>query len=54
VVARLSCLADDLPEIAELELNLVIAAEAGSRSRVPPRLLHPASRTDSARRSLLS
>ena len=30
VVARVSCLADDLPELAELELNPVVVAERGA------------------------
>jgi acyl-CoA synthetase (NDP forming) len=30
VVARVSCLADDLPEVAELELNPVVVAEQGA------------------------
>jgi acyl-CoA synthetase (NDP forming)/GNAT superfamily N-acetyltransferase len=30
VVARVSCLADDLPEVAELELNPVVVAEHGA------------------------
>jgi hypothetical protein len=30
VVARVSCLADDLPEVALLELNPVVVAEQGA------------------------
>jgi acyl-CoA synthetase (NDP forming) len=30
VIARISCLADDLPEVAELELNPVVVAERGA------------------------
>jgi hypothetical protein len=30
VIARVSCLADDLPEVAELELNPVVVAEQGA------------------------
>ena len=53
VVARLSCLADDLPQIAELELNPVIVAERGvTIASVTAVLSHPVARTDGARRSL--
>ena len=55
IVARLSCLADDLPQVAELELNPVIVAESGvAIAGVTAVLSHPAGRTDGARRSLLS
>ena len=55
IVARLSCLADDLPEVAELELNPVIAAERGvAVAGATAHLAHPAGRTDGTRRSLLS
>ncbi|MEP7193894.1 MAG: GNAT family N-acetyltransferase [Actinomycetota bacterium] len=55
VVARLSCLADDLPQIAELELNPVIVAERGvTIAAVTAVLSRPAGRTDGTRRSLLS
>jgi len=54
VVARLSCLADDLPQVAELELNPVIVAESGvSIAGVTAVLSRPAGRTDGTRRSLL-
>jgi acyl-CoA synthetase (NDP forming)/RimJ/RimL family protein N-acetyltransferase len=55
VVARLSCLADDLPQVAELELNPVIVAEHGvALAGATAVLSHPAGRADGARRSLLS
>jgi acyl-CoA synthetase (NDP forming)/RimJ/RimL family protein N-acetyltransferase len=54
VIARLSCLADDLPQVAELELNPVIVAESGvAIAGVTAVLSRPAGRTDGARRSLL-
>jgi acyl-CoA synthetase (NDP forming)/RimJ/RimL family protein N-acetyltransferase len=54
VIARLSCLADDLPEVAELELNPVLVAEHGTRIiGAAARLAQPAGRTDAGRRSLL-
>lgn len=55
IVARLSCLADDLPQVADLELNPVIVAERGvAIAGATAVLSHPAARTDGARRSLLS
>jgi len=55
VIARLSCLADDLPQVAELELNPVIVAESGvTIAGVTAVLSRPAGRTDGTRRSLLS
>ena len=55
LVARLSCLADDLPQVAELELNPVIVAESGvAIAGATAVLSRPAGRTDGARRSLLS
>ena len=55
IVARLSCLADDLPQVAELELNPVIVAESGVViAGATAFLARPVGRTDGARRSLLS
>jgi acyl-CoA synthetase (NDP forming)/RimJ/RimL family protein N-acetyltransferase len=55
IVARLSCLADDLPQLAALELNPVIVAESGVVIAGATAVLsRPAGRTDGARRSLLS
>jgi acyl-CoA synthetase (NDP forming)/RimJ/RimL family protein N-acetyltransferase len=55
VVARLSCLADDLPQVAELEMNPVIVAERGVVIAGATAVLsRPARRTDGARRSLPS
>jgi acyl-CoA synthetase (NDP forming)/RimJ/RimL family protein N-acetyltransferase len=55
VVARLSCLADDLPQVAELELKPVIVAESGVViAGATGVLARPTGRTDGARRSLLS
>jgi hypothetical protein len=55
VIARLSCLADDLPQVAELELNPVIVAESEVNIVGATAILsHPAGRTDGARRSLRS
>jgi len=55
VIARLSCLADDLPQVAELELNPVVVAERGvAIAGVTAVLSRPAGRTDGTRRSLLS
>jgi acyl-CoA synthetase (NDP forming)/GNAT superfamily N-acetyltransferase len=53
LLARVSCLADELPEVAELELNPVVVsvgglAVLGARIRVTPRV----GRADSARREL--
>jgi acyl-CoA synthetase (NDP forming)/RimJ/RimL family protein N-acetyltransferase len=54
VIARLSCLADDLPQVAALELNPVIVAENGVViAGVTAVLSRPAGRTDGTRRSLL-
>src|SRR5450631_267200 len=54
VVARLSCLADDLPQVAELELNPVIVAESGvAIAGATGVLSRPAGRADGPRRSLL-
>jgi acyl-CoA synthetase (NDP forming)/RimJ/RimL family protein N-acetyltransferase len=53
LVARLSCLADDLPEVAELELNPVVVAPAGASVRgAAVRLAPPPARTDAGRREL--
>jgi len=55
IIARLSCLADDLPQVRELELNPVIVAENGVAIAGATALLsRQAGRTDGARRSLLS
>jgi acyl-CoA synthetase (NDP forming)/RimJ/RimL family protein N-acetyltransferase len=55
IVARLSCLADDLPQISALELKPLIVAESGvAIARATAVLSRPAGRTDGARRSLLS
>jgi acyl-CoA synthetase (NDP forming)/RimJ/RimL family protein N-acetyltransferase len=55
IIARLSCLADDLPQVGELELNPVIVAENGVAIAGATALLsRQAGRTDGARRSLLS
>src|SRR5450631_97738 len=54
VIARLSCLADDLPQVAELELNPVIVAESGvAIAGATGVLSRPAARADGPRRSLL-
>ncbi len=53
VIARVSCLADEVPEVADLELNPVVVAEDGARvlaARI--RLAHPAGRTDAGRREM--
>jgi acyl-CoA synthetase (NDP forming) len=53
VLARVSVLADDLPEVAELELNPVVVSARGAAvlsSRI--RLAPPVGRTDSDRRQL--
>ena len=53
VVARVSCLADDLPEVAELELNPVLVAERGARVLDAIVRLAPVQpRADAARREL--
>lgn len=55
IIARLSCLAGDLPQVAALELNPVIVAESGvTIAGATAVLSHPAGRTNDARRSLLS
>ena len=55
LAARLSCLADDLPEVAELELNPVIVAESGlAVAGATAVLAHPAPRADGPRRTLLT
>jgi acyl-CoA synthetase (NDP forming) len=55
IVGRLSCLADDLPQVAELELRPVIVADSGVVIAGATAVLsRPAGRTDGARRSLLS
>jgi len=53
VIARVSCLADDRPEVAELELNPVLVGESGAHvlgARI--RVLPPPVRADSHRRVL--
>lgn len=53
VIARVSCLADARPEIADLELNPVVASEHGvAVLGATIRLAPPAGRTDTARREL--
>jgi acyl-CoA synthetase (NDP forming) len=53
VVARVSCLADDLPEVAELELNPVVVSEQGAHVLgAVVRLAPVAPRADAARREL--
>ena len=53
VVARVSCLADDLPEVAELELNPVVVAEQGAHVLDAVVRLSPVqARVDAARREL--
>ena len=53
VVARVSCLADDLPEVAELELNPVVVAEQGAHVLgAVVRLASPEGRPDAGRREL--
>ncbi len=53
VVARVSCLADDLPELAELELNPVVVAEQGAFVLGAVIRLSPGEgRTDGTRREL--
>ncbi len=55
LAARISCLADDLPEVAELELNPVIVAENGlAVAGGTVVLAHPAPRADGPRRNLLT
>ena len=53
VVARISCLANDRPEIAELELNPVVVSERGAAVvGATIRLAPPPGRTDAGRREL--
>src|SRR3954471_3937807 len=53
VVARVSCLADDLPEIAELELNPVVVSEQGAHVLgAVVRLSNGEARSDAGRREL--
>jgi acyl-CoA synthetase (NDP forming)/RimJ/RimL family protein N-acetyltransferase len=53
VVARVSCLADDLPEVAELELNPVVVAEQGAHVLgAVVRLAPVVARADAGRREL--
>ncbi len=54
VVARVSCLADDLPELAELELNPVVVAERGAHVLGAVVRLAPVAggRADAGRREL--
>jgi acyl-CoA synthetase (NDP forming)/RimJ/RimL family protein N-acetyltransferase len=53
VLARVSVLADDLPEVAELELNpVVVSARGASVLSARVRLAPPVGRTDSDRRQL--
>jgi acyl-CoA synthetase (NDP forming)/GNAT superfamily N-acetyltransferase len=53
VVARVSCLADDLPEVAELELNPVVVAEQGAHVLgAVVRLSNGEGRSDAVRREL--
>src|SRR4051812_25329055 len=53
VVARVSCLADDLPEVAELELNPVVVAERGAHVLgAVIRLSAGEARADAGRREL--
>lgn len=55
LVARVSCLADDLPEVADLELNPVMVLPEGlAVAGAAVRLARPAGRTDAGRRSLMS
>jgi acyl-CoA synthetase (NDP forming)/RimJ/RimL family protein N-acetyltransferase len=53
IICRVSCLADDRPELAELELNPIVVAEAGaSVLGASIRLAPPPGRTDTGRREL--
>lgn len=53
VVARVSCLADDLPEVADLELNPVMVCRRGlAVAGATARLATPAGRADAGRRVL--
>lgn len=53
VIVRVSCLADDRPELWELELNPIVVAESGaSVLGATIRLAPPSGRTDAGRREL--
>jgi hypothetical protein len=53
VIARVSSLADVLPEVAELELNPVVVSGSGAHVLgATVRLAPPPGRTDAARRGL--
>jgi aminomethyltransferase len=53
LLARLARLADDLPEVAELELNPVVASSTGtSVLAATGHLAHPQARTDRGARAL--
>jgi acyl-CoA synthetase (NDP forming)/RimJ/RimL family protein N-acetyltransferase len=55
VIARAACLAEDLPEIAELELNPVVAGEEGAAVlNAVVRIAPDSGRTDTGRRELTS
>jgi acyl-CoA synthetase (NDP forming)/RimJ/RimL family protein N-acetyltransferase len=55
LIARVSCLADELPELAELELNPVVVAEHGlSVLGAEVRLAAPQERADTERRALVA
>jgi acyl-CoA synthetase (NDP forming) len=53
LIGRLSCLADELPEVAALELNPVVVAGTGAAVlHAAVRLARPAERADAVRRQL--
>jgi len=53
LLARLARLADDLPEVADLELNPVVVSPTGaSVLAATGRLAHPAARTERGARAL--
>jgi hypothetical protein len=53
LVARISCLADDCPEVEELIMNPVVVSEEGlAVLGVSIRLSPPRGRTDTGRRGL--
>ena len=55
LIARAACLAEDLPEVAELELNPVVVAEEGAAVlNAVVRIAPDPGRTDSGRRELTS
>ena len=54
VVARISCLADNLPEVAETDLTLSLDADACTVTAATVHLARQTNRTDSGRRSLTS